>query len=323
MTDSPLCYSCQPGQERAKRILRRALERRRLPHGLLFRGPQGVGKHSFARGLAAALLCKEGDGVEACGECSSCRKIVGGNHPDFIVIHPDKGGIKIARIRQLIEELGYPPYEADIRVVLVRDVHTMRREAANALLKTLEEPLAGNILILTADNARPLLPTVVSRCQVVPFTLLSRAETLKVLQTAGLDARQVHLLGFLANGSPGLAMAYHQAGVVDIWTEVIDFFVHRSGQGDSTTGQLLQIAEKAATLKEELPLLLAFLQLWLRGLLLKTDEIEDIVGIKSAPASWDREKLSANLDAVLRAERELARNCNRTLVCEVLFFSLQ
>ena len=110
------------------------------------------------------------------------------NHPDFLVISPDKGVIKIDQIRRLCQELSYPPYESETRVVVLEDVHTMRREAANSLLKTLEEPPDDNLLILTAESSKEILATLISRCQVVPFTPLSISDTTAILIADGKDA---------------------------------------------------------------------------------------------------------------------------------------
>lgn len=138
------------GQEKAVRMLGRALQNNRLSHAYLLRGPEGVGKRRTARALARALLCRDPRPGEGCGRCSGCRKLASSNHPDFLVIAPEGVSIRIDRIRSLKKTLSFPPLESDIRVVLIEDAHAMRREAANSLLKILEEPPAGNILLLSA-----------------------------------------------------------------------------------------------------------------------------------------------------------------------------
>ena len=105
MSETPtLCFTELYGQEKAKRLFSRSLMADRVPHAYLFRGPDGVGKRLFALGVAAAINCRGRSGAAACGNCSSCRKYRSGNHPDFLVIRPVKGVIKIEQIRQLAGE---------------------------------------------------------------------------------------------------------------------------------------------------------------------------------------------------------------------------
>ena len=106
MSTLPLSYSQLLGQEKAKRLLGKTRASGRLPHGFVFKGPDGVGKCLYGRGLAAAINCKEGGTLEACGRCSSCRKFHGDSHPDFVVVRPDKGAIKIDQIRQLVKSIS-------------------------------------------------------------------------------------------------------------------------------------------------------------------------------------------------------------------------
>ena len=132
-----------------------------------------------------------------------------------MVISPEKGAIKIEQVRQMCQALSYPPYESDTRVVLLEDVHTMRAEAANSLLKTLEEPPADNLLILTADSSREILPTIASRCQVVPFHAPERDRILSGFWRNILTDRiqqTAHLLARLSEGSPGRAGAVFANG---------------------------------------------------------------------------------------------------------------
>ncbi|MCK4839939.1 MAG: ATP-binding protein, partial [Desulfobulbaceae bacterium] len=149
------------GQEKAKKMLRRAVANNRLGHAYLFRGPVGVGKKTLARAFGNYLNCQNPtDSQDACTICQSCRKLKSGNQPDLLVIEPEGVSIKIKQIRELKHALTFPPFEAKYRIVLITDIHTMRREAANSLLKILEEPPVGNQLLLTGDEASAILPTI-------------------------------------------------------------------------------------------------------------------------------------------------------------------
>ena len=321
------------GQEKAKFLLGRALASGQLAHAYLFRGPDGVGKQLFARSLAAAVNCRRRQGMDACGDCPSCRKYSSENHPDFLVISPEKGVIKIDRIREMIQALSYPPYESAVRVVLLEDIHTLRPEAANSLLKTLEEPPDNNLLILTAAAARDVLITISSRCQVIPFFSLGQEETAQILlrELPGLDPETARLLARLSEGCPGQALLLYRQEMVAIWREVVALISDPGLDGNRDVGMLLQAAETMAALKEDLIPLLGLLRIWLRDLLFA--DTSGLDGHESAAVAeetrghkrrcWNSRQLFDKLQAVDRAEKELGRNCNRTLVCEVLLFQLQ
>ncbi len=315
------------GQEKAKLLLARSLATDRIPHAFLFRGPEGVGKQLFAKAIAATVNCREtADGV-ACGVCPSCRKFHSGNHPDFMVIRPEQGTIKINRIRELARTLTYPPYESRVRVVVLEDIHTMRREAANSLLKTLEEPPENNLLILTAESAKSLLATISSRCQIIPFFPLSLDETVQVvlMHDKDMERETAVLLARLSEGSPGLALMFHRMEMVETWKKVITVVRDSVNAEDGGISQLLKAAEDLANLKENLIPFLGLLRIWIRdGLLCSFGWNQDAALTDvDLPGYTKSEEYFDALRAIDQAERELARNCNRALVCEILLFRLQ
>jgi DNA polymerase-3 subunit delta' len=325
MVERPtLCYTRLLGQEKAKKLLGRSLGSGRIPHAFLFRGPEGVGKTCFARGVAAVINCRRPLDGRACGDCSSCRKMQSMNHPDFIVIGPEKGIIKIDRIREMSRSLAYPPYESSLRVVVLEDVQTMRREAANSLLKTLEEPPPGNLLILTAESSQEVLATLLSRCQVVPFTPLGTEDTSTILIKHGIEPVAAHMLARLAEGSPGRALLFQDKEMVMLWREVVLYLSNPQKDADRDVLGLLRLAENMAAQKDDLLPLFGLLRIWIRDLLFGSDEERLVQGQQGKSLkSWSSGELFAKLQAINRAERQLARNCNRNLVCEVLLFALQ
>ena len=148
--------------ERFKRLVKAG----RLAHAYLFTGPSGIGKTETALELAQLVNC---DDNSACGNCAQCRKIASGNHPDVYVIGTDGEGIKIDDVRQMLGRVGLRAYEAKRKVFILRQVERMTMEAANALLKTLEEPAANTLMILTTAVPEAVLDTVKSRCHTVKF----------------------------------------------------------------------------------------------------------------------------------------------------------
>ncbi len=330
MNRSILCYTQLLGQEKAKKMVRRSLTGDRIPHAYIFRGPDGIGRKLFARGLAAALNCRTGEAPTACGECGSCRKYLSANHPDFLVVSPEKNGISIGRVRELSRELTYPPYEAARRVVVLEDVHLMRREAANSLLKTLEEPPENNLLILTAESSREILPTLISRCQVVPFFRLSEVETCLIFEQFGIGGDESYLYARFAEGSPGKALMLKQTKLIELWREIIGHLSHQSRETGMDLDVTLDLAEKMAALKDDLGELLIFLKMWLRDMLVRGQNTslagkglgESLDNGQRVSKSWSSELVFAKLQAIEMAEKALARNCNRLLVCEIVLFRL-
>ena len=332
MQPSPICFSAVRGQEKAKHLIARALHSKRISHAYLFKGPDGVGKKLFGRGVAAALNCRDKRSVHACGSCPSCRKYNSGNHPDFVVIEPDNGIVKINQVREMTRGLEYPPYESRYRVVLLEDVHTMRPEAANALLKTLEEPPENNVLILSADSGHELLSTISSRCQVIPFSELGFVETVEVISQAepGLTEKKRKLLARLSEGSPGKALLLNQTGLAELLEKIVGLVSDSSTAGDKDILLLLDGAREMAELKEHLAPFLSLVRFWLRDLLVASHEgVQEgsLYGLGgrdgTTPKVWSSEELFSKLDAVGRAEDKLRRNCNRALVSEVLLFTLR
>jgi len=334
-------------QNKAKEMLRRAVIGGKLAHAYLFRGTTGVGKQSLAHALAAALNChnlpvtgqhsESSADLEACGTCPSCRKFAAGSHPDLLVVEPDGQAIKIQQVRELKKALAFPPLEARLRVVLLSEVHNMRREAANSLLKTLEEPPAETIFILTGDEAGGILPTILSRCQIIPFFPLSVEGVAAILaRETAIDPGAAATLAAVAEGSLTRARLWQKKELLPLREEVLTMLVdHRLEQPEAVEA-VLAAAERCALLKEDLEDLLDLLATCFHDLALLASSPSDPAPgqvrprinqdlsplLERAQSRWNFQQLGERLEHLRRAKRQLARNCNRGLVCEVLFFDL-
>ncbi|MEW5976751.1 MAG: DNA polymerase III subunit delta' [Acidobacteriota bacterium] len=196
------------GNAQVLATLQRQLAEDRLPHALLFCGLKGVGKATLARFLAKAVNCPHSK-VDFCGKCTSCLRIDARFHPDVQVYEPDGQFIKIEQIRELSREAFFKPFEGRKRLFLIEQAERMKVEAANAILKTLEEPPESSHLILISDKPNDLLPTIRSRCQLYSFRPLETNVLDDILSRhlADLAEPDRKLLCRVAQGSVGVALS--------------------------------------------------------------------------------------------------------------------
>jgi DNA polymerase-3 subunit delta' len=317
------------GQARAVRLLQRGLATGRTPHAYLFTGREGIGKRAAALSLAQALNCQQGDAVDdGCGACQSCRKIARGLHPDVQVIEPAGATLKIEQVRALEADAVLGPYEAKRKVFILDNAEKMTEQAANALLKTLEEPPGRTVIVLLTTTPSALPSTIVSRCQTVSFSAIP-PETLEAFIVGrGVDRTRARLIVSWSGGSIGRALSQEAASLA----EARDLLLEELGRGlRDGPAALIELAEKLAKDREGLPQNLEVLSAWLRDLmvakasgrqewLVNLDRGEDVA----------RQAEGVTLDAILDGLRAvhatmagLSRNANPRLSLEDLFLQLR
>ncbi|HEX6280013.1 MAG TPA: DNA polymerase III subunit delta' [Pyrinomonadaceae bacterium] len=210
------------GNEDTKSLLRRLSEKGRVPHAMLFTGPEGVGKKLFAFELARLMLCVNG----GCGSCSACTRIgifdipkpekgedfdavFLSDYPDVGMVVPYKRNLRVGAIRELEREAHFRPFEADKRIFIINEAEKMNDSSSNALLKTLEEPPATTFLILVTSRPDALLQTIRSRCQTVRFAPVpaSQIEEL-MISMRKLDGEEATLAARVSRGSVGKALSF-------------------------------------------------------------------------------------------------------------------
>jgi len=316
------------GQSRAIRLLQEALKSGRTPHAYLFAGPEGVGKRTAALALARALNCEEGTAPgDGCGACLSCRKIAKGLHPDVQVIVPAGAAIKIDQVRALEADAALGLYEGKRRVFVLDGAEKMTEQAANAILKTLEEPPGRSVLILLTTTPSALPPTIVSRCQAVIFSPLPDDALHAYLVRRGLDPGEASLIVSLSRGSLGRALS-HGAESLASSRDLLLEEVEQALRGGPAA--LIDIAEKRAKDRDTVQRQCELLSAWLRDLMVaRVSRRQEWLVNRDRGEAVVRRAQGLSLHAILDGLRAvhvamdgLTRNANPRLTLEHLLFRL-
>lgn len=211
------------------------MEQSRLEGGYLFCGPEGMGKKMTAKEVAKAVNCLE-TAMDSCDRCISCLKIANNQHPDIHFIANEDAEIKIEYIRQLQKDISLRPYEGKRKVFIIDNAHKLTAEASNAVLKILEEPPKGTLIILISDKPQLLFKTIISRCKAVKFFPLKRIELEGVLKKEfGFEDIRAHFLAYFSEGRLGCALRLKDADILQKKNTIIDQF---SPQGRTTLDNL-------------------------------------------------------------------------------------
>lgn len=321
------------GHQRVKDGLIHAAANDRVHHAWLFAGREGIGKALLAKRFAQLLMCEHstlGAGPSALSICTSCRhctRIEAGEHPDFERVVPDGRTIKIKQVRELQRKVTFHPYEARFRVVLIEDAQNLGDAAANALLKTLEEPTDRTLFVLLTDQLHRVLVTIISRSQVVRFARFSQDELTHALRQRGVAEDRARLAVLLAYGSLGRALELAEDDTLDAIVETVAAVETLERRGVSAA---LALADDLAGKRDQLPLWFATMRAHFRDLMVLASGARDTpIGF-----SWRRDALAARantlhperifaaLDALLVAERAIDRNVSPLIAMESLMLKL-
>jgi len=330
------------GHEWAVDMLKKHVANGTTRHAYLFAGPPGLGRRTLALRFAQALNCQTP--VEAgipCGECRNCRQIAAMQHADLSVIEPTikdpdnskglipapNGEIRIQQIRELQKTINLKPYQSRYRVLIFLRFHQASVEASNALLKTLEEAPSYAVLILTADNPEQLLPTIVSRCEVLRLRSVGIAEVQKALESRGVESSRAKLIAHISGGRFGYALQLIENG--SLLEKREERLNDLQGLISASRVEKFVYADKLSRDKEAMrQAILIWLSYWrdvmLRSVQAETPlvnvdrnvEIEDLAGRLDLSAA---RTVVSGLEDVLE---KMERNVNSRLLAEVLLLDL-
>lgn len=323
------------GHEWAVKLLQSAIEHERVGHAYLITGPDHIGKATLSRTFAQAINCSEPNAP--CGECRSCMLIGNGRHMDMRILTPDVSGRgklshKIDTIRQLQQDLNLSAYEAKKKVAIIERFDTATIGAANAFLKTLEEPPNNVVLLLTANDADTLLPTISSRCRTINLRPLPADLIEQSLTTRWhVPEEEAKLLAHLADGRLGWAVrAFEDGSLLETRQTQLDALY------DALAGNRVQrfaIADKLARKPEQLPALLQTWLSWWRDAVCLAQQpdpksanvpltnLDATEKLRTYVASWPRKATLKSLKRTNQALWQLERNANTRLVIENLLLA--
>jgi len=317
------------GHEHVLNLLRQTVAEARPAHAYLFSGPEGIGKKLVAVRFAAMLNCPQLQD-DSSASCPVCRRICEEKHPDFIIEKPLRGMIRIDRVRQVQSFFQFAPVEAFYRVAIVDDAHSMNRAAQNALLKTLEEPPAGRVLILVTSKPFVLLPTVRSRCRRIRFGPIRNDILAEILQEQGLDREKVSLVAATSGGSVARALETSASHFLDLRRQMIDMLADSQSVG--IRGNL----ELSTEISKDRDLALDAIGIaisWVRDLLavkegsagsgvINSDLLDRIV---FSAEHLTRKQIFSIYDELVKASElvEAEINVNRNLIMDVLLLRIR
>ncbi|MGO0058502.1 DNA polymerase III subunit delta' [Brevibacillus fluminis] len=316
-------------QPRVADLLAGSLRHDRLAHAYLFAGPKGVGKKRIALHLAKAIFCVNLS-ADACGACVQCRRIDAGNHPDVHYISPDGASIKIDQVRALQKEMAMRAVESSHKVYVIEHVDKMTVQAANSLLKFLEEPPAGVVALLLTENAHSILPTILSRCQTISFAPLQPEVITQRLIAEGIASGLAQVASQITANLDEARVLCQSDWFAQLRNVVIQLTQELKQRNSQALFTIQDLFLKHDRFKEALPLFLDLLILWLRDILyvqagrqqrLINGDQQDV--LQGQALIWTKSELLHGIELVMDTRNRIERNANPQLAFERLVLQIQ
>lgn len=318
------------GQSRAKKFLINSLKKNRIGHAYLFVGPEGTGKMLTAKTFAMGLNCSSNTAMKPCNRCLSCKRIKKGVHPDVKIIGPQGSSIKIEQIRELQQEAATRPYEGKKKVFIIDQGDKMTVEAGNCLLKTFEEPPGYVVIVILTINENMILPTLLSRAQIVTFDPLPLGEIEKYLydRLKGSDDH-IKLYAAFSKGSIGRAL---QIAESDEFTELREEIIKLIQKVSSCSlKDVFTISEALQKKDMDMDKLLDFFLYWYRDVLVvKTNSnFKGIVNYDKKQELFDESRvldyysLLMILKTIQNTQKALQAQANNALALDVMLMEIK
>jgi len=320
------------GQERVIKILTKSLKENKVSSSYIFVGSEGTGKKLVAIEFSKAVNCLNlSKGSEACENCQSCTEISKQFSPDLKIIEPIKNSIKIEQIREMRKEIGLKPFKNKKKIYIIDKAEKMTLEASNCLLKTIEEPPYYAIIILICSKIDPILPTIVSRCQILNFGLITSLKIKELLlnKVNNLEKEKAEIISKLAQGSIGKAFKLLTDKEYFIRRETLLNYLSTIVPG-KYSNDFFEKVEKIILEIDKIEEILEIIKLWYRDILIikKTgkqkyivncDKVE-MLGKKSQV--YSQKMLIDILNYLELAEEYLTKNVNKRLILERLYMKM-
>ena len=320
------------GQERAIKILTKSLKKNKVSSSYIFVGSEGTGKKLTAIEFAKAVNCLNlSKDSEACEDCQSCSEISKQCSPDLKIIEPIKNSIKIEQIREMRKEIGLKPFKNKKKIYIIDKAEKMTLEASNCLLKTIEEPPYYAIIILICSRIDPILPTIVSRCQIINFGLITsiKIKELSLSKIKNIEKEKAEIISKLAQGSIGKAFKLLTDKEYFIRRETLLNYLSTIVPG-KYSNDFFEKVEKIILEIDKIEEILEIIKLWYRDILIikKTgkqkyivncDKVE-MLGKKSQV--YSQKMLIDILNYLELAEEYLTKNVNKRLILERLYMKM-
>jgi len=320
------------GQERAIKILTKSLKENKISSSYIFVGSEGTGKKLTAIEFTKAVNCLNlNKDLEACEDCQSCSEISKQRSPDLKIIEPIKNSIKIEQIREMRKEIGLKPFKNRKKIYIMDKAERMTIEASNCLLKTIEEPPYYAIIILICSKIDPILPTIVSRCQIINFGLISSYKIKEFLlnKNKNIEKEKSEIISKLAQGSIGSALKLLSAEEYFIRREeVLDYLstISPGKYGDDIFAKVEKMVSEIDRVEE----VLEMIKLWYRDILIikNTGDQKYIANCDKLEILEEKSKIYSQeilidiLDYLEKVEEYLIKNVNKRLIFERLYIKM-
>ena len=265
------------GQEEIKEYLKTSIIDGEVSHAYIFDGPKGAGKFDLAYLFAQSILCKDFNG-EPCNLCTNCIKVNTNNYPDIHIVLPQKGKtIKVGDVEAVIESIGQKSYEGGKKIYIFKNSEMIGTEAANKLLKTLEEPLGDTVIILLTENIDLLLPTIVSRCQILKFTSLKDEIIADYLnKNYNIDIKKAKLISGYSKGVMNNAISIIEGknDILELRNEVLGLYDKLITGKRDVLSEYEDFFEKR---RNQMKDIVEILCIWLMDLLYERNDLEELV----------------------------------------------